>query len=156
MADSKRKLCLANLKAALDLISVANGYKTNMTTVGKQAIDWDSVHADFGLPVVCIVPGQVRYENRSNDIMTATQTVSLEFCYAAPTQDAAWDTGDDIIDDLIAAVMVDPTRGGDALHTTVVDAQTDAGNPDLQDSRGGTAAGIMTLEIMLSRAWRIS
>jgi subtilisin family serine protease len=156
MGDSVRKLALANLRTALGQISVANGYATNITEIGDQAIDWDSVYQKYALPVICVVPGQVRYEYVSKNILVVRQVVSLEFAYEAPTQDDAWDTGDAIIDDIIGAIHVDTTRGGNALHTTIIDAQTDAGNPDLQDSRGGTAAGIVTLELMLSRAWTVT
>lgn len=156
MGSSARKLALDNLYAALSGISVANGYSTDIASLGRRAIDWDSVYESFALPAVVMVPGKIDYELISRNIMVVNQLVSIEFAYSAATQTEAWDDGDAIIDDLIGAILDDPTRGGNALHTIVVDAETDAGNPDLMDSRGGTAAGIMNLQLRLSRAWSVT
>lgn len=157
MSTSIRRAALEDLATALGNISVANGYSTNITEIARRAFEWESVHQDYNLPVIGIVPGKVIYDYRaSSNVIVATQTVSLEFCYAASNQTEAWDVGDQIIDDIIGAIHVDPSRGGNALHTMVKDAETDAGNPDIMDSREGTAAGIVTIEIMFNRGWSVS
>lgn len=156
MSTSARRAALTDLVTALGTITVANGYTNTVQAVAMRAFEWETVHADFALPAIGVVPGAVQYEMISNNIMVANQTVSIEFCYAAATQDQAWDVGDSLIDDIIGAALVDPTRGGNAMHTLIQAAETDAGNPDIMDSRGGTAAGILTAQIRLSRAWAVS
>lgn len=157
MSTALRRAALSDLVTTLGTISVANGYATNVTEVAMRAFEWETVYAEYELPVIGVVPGRVTYDYRANGgVIIAVQAVSLEFCVAAATQAQAWDRGDALIDDIIGAIHVDPTRGGNALHTQIRSAETDAGNPDIMDSRGGTAAGIVELEITLHRGWTVT
>lgn len=156
MADSCRHLALDNLVTALSNISVLNGYATDVTEVAMRAFEWETVYQDYSLPVIGVVPNAVTYEYLSKNVIQGRQAVAVEFCYSAPTQELAWSVGDALIDDIIGAIHVDPTRGGYAMHTTIQSAETDAGNPDIIDSRGGTAAGIVQLEIVLTRGWVVT
>lgn len=156
MSTSKRRAALTDLVSALETITTGNGYTNTVAAVGMRAFEWETVHHDFALPAIGVVPGAVTYEMIANNLMIVNQLVSIEFCYAASTQTEAWDTGDSLIDDIIGATLVDPTRGGNALHTFIQTAETDAGNPDIMDSRGGTAAGIIAAQIRLHRKWSVS
>lgn len=157
MATSKRRAALDDLVTALGTITVANGYANTITTVALRAFEWETVYQDYALPVIGVVPLDVTYDYRSSDnIIIATQRVAIEFGYSAPTQQATWDTGDALVDDIIGAMHVDTTRGGNALHTQIVSAQTDSGNPDVMDSRGGTAMGIIQATITLNRGWVVT
>lgn len=156
MADSPQKLIVDNLVTVLKAIKVVNGYKTDISDVQLEALDWATARQKYSLPMMGVIPAMTRFEHVANGIIVAHQDVHIEFIYQAPDLATTYNTGDAIIDDVIGAIYADPTRGGNALHTTIVSAQTDAGNPDLQDSYGGTAAGLITLDIHLSRGWNVS
>lgn len=163
MGASARHLALDNLVTALGTISVANGYVTDVTEVAMRAFEWETVWHDYTLPVIGVVPQETRYEYIASqgtlalgNVIRVIQSVAIEFGYAAGDQEDAWNDGDALIDDIIGAIHVDPTRGGNALHTRILSSQTDAGNPDIMDSRGGTAMGIIRVEISLVRGWKVS
>lgn len=163
MTDSVRHKALDNLVSALGNITVANGYVNTVTTVAMRAFEWETVWQEYALPVIGVLPLAARYEYLATQgrlalggVIQATQEVAIEFGYQATSQELAWSTGDSLIDDIIGAIHVDVTRGGNALHTKLISAETDAGNPDIIDSRGGTAMGIIRVELPLIRGWSVS
>lgn len=156
MGDSKRIAALKDLMADLGLISQANGYATDVASVTDQFVDWETGPHDFPLPVIGVVPGEATYEYISARVLRIRQAVSIEFVYRATTQPETWSIGDALVDDIIAAISVDRTRGGNAMDTRVTSAETDSGNADVMDSRGGTAAGLMRVTIDLHRGLGVS
>lgn len=156
MGVSNRANALLDLKSALGNISVANGYATDVAEVADQYVDWDTGRIDHTLPVVAVVPGECRALYIEANCIRLEQDVAIEFAYAAATQSVVWTTGDAIIDDIIAAISADRKRSGYALDTRVVAYETDAGCADTQDSRGGTAAGIVRVVLDLVRTLGVS
>lgn len=156
MAASDRAQALLDIVDALGNISTANGYANDVAEVGKDYVDWDTARIEHTLPVVAVVPGECTVEYITSTRVRLTQMVAIEFAYAATNQDTVWSIGDALIDDIIAAISVDRSRGGCAMDTRVLSYETDAGNKDTQDSRGGTAAGIMRVAIDLTRSLGVS
>ena len=156
MGDSKRIAALQDLVTALEAISIGNGYATDVAAVTDRFIDWETGPQDFDLPVIGVVPGEATYEYLSTRTLRIRQAVSIEFVYRATTQPETWSIGDALIDDIIAAISLDRTRGGNAMDTRVTSAETDSGNADVMDSRGGTAAGLMRVTIDLHRGLGVS
>ncbi|NIU03767.1 MAG: hypothetical protein GWN29_04935 [Gammaproteobacteria bacterium] len=161
MADSVRLAALKNLVTTMEGITVANGYATTVQTVLKEFVDWETGPPRGTLPMIGVVPLAASYEYISARTTSCvgvriSQEVAVEFVYAATTQDIAWQTGDEMADDIIAAASVDRTRGGNALDTRVASVETDAGNADTMDSRGGVAAGIVRLTLDIVRSLGVS
>lgn len=156
MADSNRNAALDDLVTALGTISTGNGYATDVSTVTKRFLDWETGPPDAAMPAIGVVPGEAQYEYLDVCTMRIRQLVAIEFIVPAADQDEAWQKGDALIDDIIAAISVDRTRCGNAMDTRVESAETDAGNDDIMDSRGGTMAGIVRIVIDLYRNLSVS
>lgn len=161
MADSNRLAALKNLVTVMGTITAGNGYATTVATVVKSFVDWETGPPRGTLPIVAVVPLDATYDYLSARTTACvgvriTQNVAIEYVYSATTQDIVWQTGDELADDIIAAVSVDRTRGGNAMDTRVVSVETDSGNVDTMDSRGGVAAGIVRLAVDLARDLGVS
>lgn len=156
MTDSNRLAALKNLVTTVGTITTGNGYSTTVATVVKSFVDWETGPPRGTLPIVAVVPLDATYDYLAARTTACvgvriTQNVAIEYVYSATTQDIVWQTGDEMADDIIAAVSVDRTRGGYALDTRIASVETDAGNIDTMDSRGGVAAGIVRVVIDLAR-----
>lgn len=161
MGDSRRLAALKNLVTAMGTIASGDGgYATDVATVLKEFIDWETGPPRGALPQIAVVPLEATYEylaTYGNDAgLRVNQAVAVEYVYQSHTQDDAWQTGDELADDIIAAASVDRTRGGNALDTRVTSVETDAGNADTMDSRGGISAGIVRFNIILTRTLGVS
>ena len=161
MANSVQLDALLDIVDAMEEISIANGYATDVATVVQRFLDWETGRLDVPLPAIGVVPGEARYEEQSvptasTSVVRVRTSVSIQYVYAAETQTEVWQSGYEMADDIIAAVSVDRTRSGNALTTRIVSVETDAGNADTMDSRGGTAAGIVFLELDFWRKLTVS
>ncbi len=154
MATPTRNLIIENVATTLANITTGNGYKTDVTTVSRVIKNWDDVkssefpwvgfafprenivHRPFGL-VECRLRGHVvGHVNTGTDALRSDLLSNLQ-------------------DDIIAVLWVDPTRGGYAVSTTLGgtagDAETDEGDPDTIDTKGGTGTLVLPIECFYER-----
>ena len=151
MAESVRNKALDNLVTTLAGITTGGGYTNTIASVSKRALDWETGPKDVTLPAIGVFPLDATYEYLDVCTLRVAQRVAVEFIWDAADQDAVWADGDSIVDDIVYAISVDRTRGGNAMDTRIESMETDSGNPDTQDHRGGTAGGIVRLVIDLHR-----
>lgn len=157
MASSKRRLIIENFKTAIAAISTANGYATDPQAFPDHYVDWDSGPIGYPLPTIACFPGETvwQYLDSCRNVR-GTLTMFVEYVFAAPDQSTIWDTSEAIFDDVLAAVSVDTSRAGYALDTRVRQDESESGNADTMDSRGGIAAGIIRFDIDFFRNTGIS
>lgn len=156
MGLSNRHNALLDVVSAMEGITAGNGYANTVQVVYRHAVDWHTVRVDGPLPCIGVLPLACSFEHVSPRQMRGRQEVAIEFGYAAATDDEVWERGDTLVDDIIAALLADRTRGGHALGTEIVSVETEQGNPDTMDSAGGTAAGIVRATIILQRQMVVS
>ena len=146
MGTPRRRSILSNIGTTLNTISVANGYKTNVATVEAVGKSW----GDMGTgekPWVGYAPGRETLEYFPfNDIKVAL-SVTLICHISASTQAARSSQLNDLLDDVIAVLSVDTTRGGAAISTTVNTVETDEGSPDAN----GYGSMLITLTVSYLR-----
>ena len=119
MSTSIRENILADLKTTLEAITIASGYNNTIASVQR----WDSRGNNcVDVPCIVINSGQEEKRPEPNPQATCKFTVYLDI----------WDRQDDdetrssdqIISGLLAdvgkALMVDPTRGGNAEDTNIL------------------------------------
>jgi len=151
MASPSKNLIMSDLISALEGITVANGYKSNVQAVLRTVQDYDSVRTGTGCPAITLKRSNCAYEYRSCDHIDATLTVDLLVHVDGSTDAARYTAIDNLEDDIIAAVSVDITRGGNAIETRVRSTIDDTGDPDTMDSRGGGSSAVITIDIMFER-----
>lgn len=156
MAFSNRHLALLDLVSTLEGITQGSGFATTIQVVHKRAIDWHESRRIGALPCIGVLPLACPFTHISPAQMLGRQDVAVEFAYAASDDDEVWETGDVIVDDIIAAVLADRTRGGYAIGTEIASIETEQGNPDTMDSAGGTAAGIVRVTLIFQRQMVVS
>ena len=151
MSTPVRQLILDNISTALSAISIAGGYKTDVATVSRAIKSWGEIGASE-MPFVSFAPvGQALPTYKPNgyiDVRMPFTVVSHvnSLSGATKTADLA-----KLEDDIIAALNADTTRGGNAIRTNWQGSQTDEGNPDSDDYRGGSGTIVMAFEILYQR-----
>jgi hypothetical protein len=129
MATPARRLILQDLKTTLESITVANGYKNTVKKVEAVAKGFaDTVVGDK--PWIGIYPQQEMFQFEHGGMIRVVSTLLVMVHIAGATVDSRSDVLNDFLDDIIAAMNVDTTRGGNAVMTTVNSVQTDEGDPD--------------------------
>jgi len=129
MATPARLLVLQDLKATLEGITTGNGYKTTVATVEAVAKGFaDTPTGDK--PWIGVYPQReaFSYEHGGNIRITLTILVLCHISGATVGGRAA--SLNDLLDDVIAALGVDTTRGANAVMTTITHVETDEGDPD--------------------------
>ena len=119
MATPVRELILDNIYTVLNTISIANGYKTDVTSVERTLVPWPVTIVGH----VSVVAGELK-----------TQALAK------------------IEDDIIAVINADTTRDGNAIRTNWKGTQTDEGNTDSNDHRGGSGTLVMAFDILYQRS----
>lgn len=150
MATPARNLILENIATVLATITTANGYKTEIGTVERTVKDWDSVGAGE-MPWLGFMPRRERIAHDSFEGMNITMPVSIVGHVNASTDALRSDLISDLEDDVIKALQTDTTRDGNAVMTTFTEAESDEGDPDTIDSRGGSGSFEMVAEIFYLR-----
>lgn len=144
---------LADLKTTLEGITIANGYKTDVNKVRNVILTWEGARER---PEIGIYSERTGFAHMPFHEMRSTMTVRLVAHVDAATSDARVTAIENLSDDMIAAVMLAPTRAGCAIDTKITGYTTDQNDPDALDSRGWGATMVMTLEIMYDRTTAIS
>jgi hypothetical protein len=140
MGTPARTSILSNLGTVLATITTGNGYKTTVTTVEAEAKTWADVPASLK-PWIGYVPTVEIIEYLPGDQIRAVLPLDL-ICHIVGQTNAARSTKlNDLLDDVIAVLAVDTTRGSNAISTTVVSVDTDEGAP------GAVGQGSMVVSI---------
>lgn len=151
MATPARKLIIDSVVEALGTIA-APTYKTTVRKVERVAKEWSSV-PEGEKPWLGVTPGKERYEYEPMGHMKATLQLNVVGHVAAEDPDAAGIALSDLVDDVIAALSVETTRGvEDCIRTNVVDSETDEGDPDAT----GNGSIVITVEVTYLRTTRSS
>jgi hypothetical protein len=156
VGNSNRYAALENLVTTLGTITTGNGYATSVASVSRRFLDWETGPPAVALPAIGVVPNECTFEYLDVCTLRGKQRVAVEFVIQVDTQAEVWSAGDALIDDIIAAISVDRTRSGNALDTRVEQVETDAGNADFMDSRGGMMAGLVQVVIDFYRSLSVS
>ena len=151
MADPARQLILANIDTVLQTITVANGYKSTVVTVSRAIKGWSEVGVSL-MPFIGFAPiGRSSATYKPNGYLDVIMPVTIightnSLSGATKTEDLSA-----LQDDIIAALNVDTTRGNNAIRSNWSGTQTDEGNPDSDDHRGGSGTLVMDWTILYQR-----
>ena len=129
MATPSRELIVDNIKTALEGITVAGGYKSTVSTVEIQAKSWLQVPEGIR-PWIGIVPLATRYAYNPGDLVRSTFKIDLIANVQAGTGAEKRERLCDLEDDIWAALQADTTRNNNAISTSLVETETDEGDPE--------------------------
>jgi len=128
MATPTRRLILQDVKTVLETITTDNGYKTDVTTVEALGKSWATVKSGEK-PWVGIVPQRESLKFEYSNIRVVLPVLIIAHV-AGATQDDRASKLNDLLDDVIAAINLDTTRGANAISSTIKTVETDEGAPD--------------------------
>lgn len=135
MGTPNRQLIIDNIKTTLESITVANGYKTTVHTVEILVENWETVGGNER-PWIGFKPNSQTIETMPFNTMRARLPFSLVAHVNTASKALTKTALDNLHDDIIAALLSDITRGGNACFTTITSHDDDIGNSDSTDSRG--------------------
>lgn len=129
MGTPARKLILTNLQTTFEGITTGGGFKTTVTKVQALARGFADVKTGER-PFIGYVPQAEQVEYQPFNRIRCTLNVSvIGHVNGGDLSDRSTKLNN-LIDDLIAALNADPTRGGNAINTKVTQFETDEGDPD--------------------------
>ena len=128
MATPTRRLILQNIKTVLETITTDNGYKTDLSKVEPLGKSWATVKPGEK-PWVGIVPQRESLKFEYSNIRVSLSVLLIAHV-AGTTQDDRASKLNDLLDDIIAAINLDTTRGSNAISSTIKTVETDEGAPD--------------------------
>jgi len=138
MTETVRERILANLKTTLEGITVANGYNFDLT---PQTVQRWSMHGNrmTDIPLVIISPGNEDEKSLPNAFEECELTVYLDVFFVNAQNDAvSSDTYlNRLLGDIKKAVLLDHTRGGEAIDTDA------AGATPFETTEGQSFAGVI-------------
>lgn len=129
MGTPKRKLILENLQSTFAGITTGNGYKTSVQTVEALARGYFDVKTGER-PFIGYVPGGETVQHQPGGNMYCTMSLAVIGHVSGDTLSDRQTKLNNLIDDIVAVLNVDTTRGANAISTTVVSFETDEGDPD--------------------------
>jgi len=129
MGTPARKLILNNLQTTFEGITTGNGFKTTVVKVQALARGYADVKTGER-PFVGYVPQAEQVQHQPFDQMLCTLNISVIGHVNGNSQSDRSTKLNNLIDDLIAALNADTTRGANAISTTLVQLETDEGDPD--------------------------
>lgn len=146
-----RELILADIKSTLESVSTANGYKTAVDTTEPVLKSRDEI-PEGKRPYIGFGPDRETYEH----MMGNTMRVQMPFTvvgYIGDEVDWATASGEinDIRDDIIAAIMEDPTMGGNCTQVLVLDDLTDEADPNRRDISDDGGAVVVNFRVTYYR-----
>lgn len=147
MGTPARKLILDNIGTVLNTITTGNGYKTDVTKVQALARGYADVKTGER-PFLGYVPELETVEYLPFNHIRCTLTVRIIGHVSGQSQNDRSTKLNNLIDDIIAAVNLDPTRGTNAINTKMGQFQTDEGDPDGR----GDGSVLTTLSIVYERS----
>jgi hypothetical protein len=135
MSTPNSTAILSNIVSTLSAITTGGGYHTTVAEVCRYGRNPEEAPKR---PSLYVHKGAVEYSYAHGNMLRCTMTVTIfGHVYAAThaLRDAAIE---ELLDDCVAALMVDPTRGGNAIDTVFVRSEDDVS--DLPSQR--TAQGL--------------
>lgn len=151
MATPARKNIIDNVITTLTAITTAGGYKTTVDTVARVAKDWASV-GENEMPWLGIKVGKETFVYRSTfGLIDVKLPIQIVGHVIATSDTSRSEKLNNLLDDVIAALSSDPTRDNNAVTTTILGGETDEGDPDTADSRGGSGSFVLDVEIFYQR-----
>ena len=151
MSAPKSGLIVADIVSALAAITTGNGY--NHTLAGVDGYVREARHLGSGeLPrcMVAVSPSPTATQHQMFGLMTETMRISVIGVALASSIATRYDTAAKLDDDITAAVLADPRRGGNAVSTTVTETQDDQALPEI-DATGARVCVVKTFEIRYDR-----
>tara|TARA_Y100000593_G_scaffold86609_1_gene165650 strand:- start:2421 stop:2891 length:471 start_codon:yes stop_codon:yes gene_type:complete len=146
-----RQLILDNVDTVLNTISIAGGYKTDVTTVARTLVSWGDIGA-AQMPWVGFAPvGQSSVEYKPNHMLHVRLPITIVGHVSARSGAAKTQALAKLEDDIIAVINADTTRDGNAIRTNWQGTQTDEGNADSDDHRGGSGTLVMAFDVLYQR-----
>jgi len=155
MATPHRKLIADRINARFAGISVANGYKTDVSTVAREIFDWETANQEGSFPFICFRLGRTSYTYEAGRGVRGVMALDVVIHVPAATSVEKTDQISDFEDDVWAALADDQLNsvGATVLATSVKvqSFETDEGDPDTMDSHGGSGTGHIVAEIVYYR-----
>tara|TARA_R110000824_G_scaffold401624_1_gene613168 strand:+ start:110 stop:565 length:456 start_codon:yes stop_codon:yes gene_type:complete len=140
MGTPARTSILSNMSTTLAGITTGNGYNTTVVTVEGEAKTWADVPASLK-PWIGYVPTAETLQYLPGNQIRVVLPVQLICHIVGQTQSARSVALNNLLDDVIAVLSVDTTRGSKAISTTVLSVETDEGAP------GAIGEGSMVLAV---------
>ena len=140
MGTPARTSILSNLSTTLAGVTTGNGYNTTVATVEKEAKTWAEVPPGLK-PWIGYIPVAETLQYLPGDQIRVVLPIDLICHIVGQTQADRATKLSNLLDDLIAVLAVDTTRGAKAISTTVVSVDTDEGAP------GAIGQGSMVLRV---------
>ena len=147
MGTPARKLILNNLQTTFEGVTTGNGYHTSVTLVQALARGYFDVKTGER-PFIGYVPGVETVQHQPGGNIYCTLAVSVIGHISGTTLSDRQTKLNNLIDDLIAVLNVDTTRGSNAISTTVMQYETDEGDPDAH----GDGSVLMQVQIKYLRS----
>lgn len=151
MASPPRNEILDNIATLLATITTTNGYKTTVATVERVVKEWDAVGGSGVMPWLGFMAMVERKAYQPGGYIWCTIPIVVVGHLTCSSASDRTDKLADLEDDLTRAFHLDPTRGANAVTTTLIDCGTNEGDPDINSFKGGMATLQMTLEIQYQR-----
>ena len=140
MRTPARTSILSNMSTTLAGITTGNGYNTSVVTVEGEAKTWADVPASLK-PWIGYVPTAERLQYLPGSQIRVVLPIQVICHIVGQTQSSRSTILNNLLDDVIAVLNVDTTRGSKAISTTVVSVDTDEAAP------GATGQGSMVLTV---------
>lgn len=140
MTATRRQSILDDLYTQLALA-------TGVVTCERVLKTWDAVPVSER-PWVGFCPERETFEHEPCNELRITMPVIIEAHTSSATESARTAALSTIRDAILYRVLLDSTRGGYAVSTSVVSCDTDEGDPDALDSGGGYS-GTMVMELSI-------
>jgi len=151
MGTPARESILDDVQTTFEGITVANGYKTTVVTVERKIRHWGDVAASER-PWIGYMSQPQRFEHKAFGSLRVIMPLYIAAHIAGDTKAEVASALVDLEDDIIAALSVDTTRGGNATMTHIVSQQDDAGDPDTVDSQGVSGTLEVIAEVIYHRS----
>ena len=120
---------IRDIRDTLETISVANGYSTDVAHVEIGIRTWTEV-PQSQRPYIGIAPEQeASYDRVVNGVYDVVMPIAIAVHVDGPDAEDRLDALDQIEDDILTALRVDPRRGGAATATHPVGLGTDEAEP---------------------------
>lgn len=127
---------LANIDTALNNISQANGYYTDVQTISRVLVPWQDVPSNH-MPWVGVLTDKLIANTGSAGPEDRLEVpIWIVAHITATDEDDKIDKLAKIENDIYTALNVDVRRGNNAIETRLIDIDTDIGDPDCRDTAG--------------------
>ncbi len=151
MATPSKRAVLTYLQTQLATITTGNGYKTTVNTVTDVVMDWETSRQDGPFPWIGVKPARNAAQHFGFNEIRSELTLQIVCHVEGATDSAAYDALENLLDDIIVALGVDTTCGGECVGISYVADETDEGDPDKMDSHGGSGSMVIEYMAVLNR-----